>query len=99
MFLFENNILERSYYEKNGKEIEGTLHYDYFEISSLFSILEMVYGLSPDQRRAFTRKNNEPGSHDALVDCHNQLREINLCLDYITGQDRQVPDKSQWQEN
>jgi oligoribonuclease (3'-5' exoribonuclease) len=55
--------------------IEGTFHYEYFEMNPLKLLVEEITGA-----KLKVEGLDEENIHDALVDCKNQLIELNHCL-------------------
>ena len=58
--------------------IEGTFHYEYFEMNPLKMLVEEITGAK------LKVEGLDDGIHDALVDCRNQLIELNHCLSVVT---------------
>jgi oligoribonuclease (3'-5' exoribonuclease) len=60
--------------------IEGTFHYEYFEMHPLKLVAEEISG-----GKLKVEGLDEENVHDALVDCRNQLLDLNHCLKVLRG--------------
>lgn len=74
-FLYAKGCLDRPGYDENEQPIKGTFHYEYFDLNALKLVARHKFGekLKPDNL-------DEENIHDALVDCQNQLKELNFWL-------------------
>lgn len=71
-FLSEKGLIDDSDIGADGTPIPGTFHYENFEMHPLKTLARHKQGAKKDV--AGVDKENE---HDALVDCRNQLLELN----------------------
>jgi 8-oxo-dGTP pyrophosphatase MutT (NUDIX family)/oligoribonuclease (3'-5' exoribonuclease)/predicted nucleotidyltransferase len=71
-FLLEKGLIDDSDISPDGTPIPGTFHYENFEMHPLKTLARHKQGAKKDV--AGVDKENE---HDALVDCRNQLLELN----------------------
>lgn len=80
LFMYVKGVVELSHY--NGDTpIEGSFHYEFFEINPLKAVARQKAGTKFD--RMLPRI---PGDHDALVDCKNQLTEMNGIIKVLLGE-------------
>jgi len=77
-FLLHAGLIDRNYY-RNDRPIVGTLHYEFFEMNSLKLVARHRLGYKFDANLSDIQE----GKHDALVDCKNQLIELNAILNAI----------------
>jgi oligoribonuclease (3'-5' exoribonuclease) len=78
MFLLQKGVIKSSYYDLvDGKDVAvpGTFFYEFFDINAIKSIARQKMGIKFDKELP-----RLPGDHDALVDCYNQLTELNAFL-------------------
>jgi oligoribonuclease (3'-5' exoribonuclease) len=79
-FLYTSKGGDRPDIKDDGQPIEGTFHYEFFEMNPLKMLAEEITGakLKVDGL-------DDDNIHDALVDCKNQLIELNYCLKVLRG--------------
>ncbi len=86
-FLYKNKLLKRPGYAPDGSPIQGTLHYEFFDLNAVKTICRELLGYK------FETPNQNPNIHDALVDCLNQIEELNLFLDILLRGAKPAPKK------
>jgi len=74
LFLYMKNVIDLSHYD-GDTPVDGTFHFEFFEMNSLKAVARQKAGRKVD--RDVPRL---PGDHDALVDCKNQLAEMNAII-------------------
>lgn len=74
-FLYVKDCLDRPGFDEDDQPLKGTFHYEYFDLNAPKLIARHRYGekLKPSNL-------DEDNIHDALVDCYNQLKELNFYL-------------------
>jgi oligoribonuclease (3'-5' exoribonuclease)/GNAT superfamily N-acetyltransferase len=73
-FLYENGLLDRADIGDGGP-IPGTFHYETFDLNPLKAMARHRTGAKEDRKELAGY--DEENIHDALVDCRNQLKELN----------------------
>ncbi len=73
-FLRWKNVIDTSYYD-GDTPVDGTFFYEYWDANPIKAIARARVGRKFDKDLP-----KDPGDHDALVDCRNQLRELNAFL-------------------
>lgn len=76
-FLAEKGVISTSYYEQDTP-VPGTFHFEFFEINPLKLVARTKVGYKFDKELKVL-----PGAHDALIDCYNQLTELNAILETL----------------
>lgn len=71
-FLFAKGCAERGDVGDAG-QVPGTFHYEYFEMNPIKQLARVKAGTKDIEIEGY----NHEGIHDALVDCQNQLLELN----------------------
>lgn len=74
MFLAAKGVITTSYYEQDTP-IPGTFFYEYFDMNAIKLVARSKVGFKFDKELKML-----PGAHDALIDCYNQLTELNAIL-------------------
>lgn len=74
MFLRWKNVIDTSYYT-GDTPVDGTFHYEFFDMNAIKALARARVGYKFDKKLDL-----EPGAHDALVDCRNQLKELNAFI-------------------
>lgn len=74
LFLYAKDVIELSRYE-GDTPVKGTLHYEYFDMHSMKMVMRQKLGYKADKDLVVSG-----GQHDGLVDCRNQLIELNFIL-------------------
>lgn len=74
-FLLAGGCIDPCDYDGEGKAVKGTFHYEFFDLNAVKAIARTKAG----QKFEIDGINKE-GIHDALVDCENQLLELNEFL-------------------
>lgn len=74
-FLLASGLIDPCDFGEDGEPIKGTFHYEYFDLNSVKAIAREACG----EKFEVEGLDNE-GIHDALVDCKNQLLELNEYL-------------------
>lgn len=77
-FLYRSGCADRNYFDENDNSVEGSFHYEFFEINPLKIIAREILG----EKDLVEKPHQE---HDALGDCRNQLLELNKCLSILFG--------------
>ena len=75
-FLAANDCIDLSHF-KNDQPVPGTFHYEYFDMNAPKEIARVKMG------GKFETPNLDENIHDALVDCENQLKELNHILEIL----------------
>lgn len=77
MFLAQKGVISLSHYV-GDVPVPGTFHYEYFDMNAIKAIARtrVTYKFDKELKRL-------PGDHDALIDCYNQLTEMNAFLDVL----------------
>jgi len=76
-FLAEKGVIQTSYYDQDTP-VPGTFHFEFFEINPLKLVARTKVGYKFDKELKVL-----PGAHDALIDCYNQLTELNAILETL----------------
>lgn len=71
LFLFAKGVISLSHFD-GDTPVEGSFHFEYWDMNAIKAIARQKAGTKFD--RMLPRI---PGDHDALVDCKNQLTEMN----------------------
>jgi len=74
LFLWEKGVIDLSRYD-GDVPIPGTFHFEYFEAHPLKMVARHLVGYAFDKELP-----RIPGDHNAMVDCRNQLTELNAIL-------------------
>ena len=69
--------------------IPGTFHYELFDANPIKAIARQKAGKKEDKKELAGF--DEEGIHDALVDCHNQTKELNHYLEILIPSNEWVP--------
>lgn len=77
MFLRWKNVIETSHFD-GDTPIDGTFHYEFWDMNAIKSLARAKMGYKFDKDLPA-----DPGAHDALVDCYNQLRELNAGISVL----------------
>lgn len=77
MFLRWKNVISTSYYD-GDTPVPGTFHYEFWDMNAIKAIARAKVGYKLDKDLP-----RDPGDHDALVDCKNQLRELNAIISVL----------------
>jgi oligoribonuclease (3'-5' exoribonuclease) len=70
-FLYKNECIDRSGYLNDGTPVLGTFHYEQFDLNPIKLIARQKTGEKSKPAKSFA------GKHDAVVDCFNQILELN----------------------
>ncbi len=73
-FLLNKGVIRRNYFKENVA-VTGTFNYEVFELNSIKAIARHKIGSKFDKLLPL-----ESGIHNALVDCRNQVQELNAFL-------------------
>lgn len=77
LFMYTKGIVKLAGYDGDVPRL-GTFHYEFFEMNSLKLVARAKMGRKFDKDLPTI-----PGAHDALVDCKNQLTELNAILNVL----------------
>jgi oligoribonuclease (3'-5' exoribonuclease) len=78
LFMYTKGLIELAHYI-GDTPVEGTFHYEYFDMNALKLVARTKVGREFDKDATFVAT-LKTGAHDALVDCLNQLEELNLIV-------------------
>lgn len=73
-FLYTYRCLDRPGFTDEGEPILGTFHFEYFDLNSVKAITRHKMG------KKEVPKDMDENIHDGLVDCQNQMKELNFYL-------------------
>ena len=76
-FMYRRGLLKRPGYSPSGEKVLGTLHFEFFDLNAIKAISQEKLGYK------FEVDGQDPGIHDAYVDCENQLLELNMYLNIL----------------
>lgn len=79
-FLYAEDLIDRGDIV-NGENVPGTFHYEFFELNSIKSVARTLAGFKVDKDLPGMSKT----IHDAIDDCKNQIKELNLYLSILLG--------------
>jgi oligoribonuclease (3'-5' exoribonuclease) len=79
MFMYMKGIIDISHYD-GDTPVDGTFHYEYWDMNAIKAIARQKAGTKFDRQLPRLQ-----GDHDALVDCKNQLTEMNGLIDMLLG--------------
>lgn len=65
----------------DGNPVSGTFHYEMFDINPIKCLARTKVGQKEDKKELGL----DDGIHDALVDCQNQLKELNHFIGILIG--------------
>jgi len=74
LFMYMKGVIGLSRYE-GDTPVKGTFHYEYFDMNAIKALARQKKGYKFDKELE-----RLPGDHDALVDCRNQLVEMNAII-------------------
>lgn len=74
LFLYAKDIITLSHYE-GDTPVDGTFHYEYFDMNAIKLVMRHKMGFKADKELKLLE-----GIHDGLVDCRNQLIEMNFII-------------------
>lgn len=77
LFLYVKGVINLGRYE-GDTPVPGTFHYEYFEANPLKLLARTKAGFKFDKQLP-----RIPGDHDAMVDCKNQLTELNGIIEVL----------------
>lgn len=77
LFMYTKGLVKLAGYDGDTPR-PGSFHYEYFEMNSLKLVARAKMGRKFDKDLPTL-----PGAHDALVDCKNQLTELNAILNVL----------------
>jgi len=78
-FLYKRGLLDVPDI-KDDEELPGTFHFEFFELNPLKAVARQKMAYKFDVAGV-----DKEGIHDALVDCENQTKELNMYLDVLLG--------------
>jgi oligoribonuclease (3'-5' exoribonuclease) len=74
-FLKAKGLIDSGYYTVDNVAVPGTFSYEFFEMNSIKTMARHRTGYKFDKQLPLAK-----GVHDALVDCRNQLIELNAII-------------------
>jgi len=74
MFMFAKGVITLSHYD-GDTPVDGSHYYEFFDMNSIKAVARQKAGTKFDRQVP-----RIPGDHDALVDCKNQLAEMNAII-------------------
>jgi oligoribonuclease len=77
LFLYMKDVIDLSHYD-GDTPVDGSMHYEYFDMNAIKAVARQKVG------RKFDRDVERlAGDHDALIDCRNQLTEMNAIIEVL----------------
>lgn len=77
-FLYAKGCADRPDISKDGKQIPGTFYYEFFDMNAAKALARQKVG-----EKFKVPGMDEENIHDALVDCKNQLLELNKFIEVL----------------
>jgi len=79
-FLLANDCIDPCDYDDAGNSVKGTFHYEFFDLNAVKAIARSKVGDKFEIPGI-----DKDGVHDAIVDCNNQLLELNSFIEILLG--------------
>lgn len=79
-FLKAKNCIDEQFYGDDDKPIKGTFHYEYWDMNALKDLSRTIHGSKYEVDGV-----DKEHEHDGLIDCYNQVLELNASIRVILG--------------